>query len=959
MKNPKPAAIFSGIIALFLFAFPTLAQHTIAVKLRENSDVYIKWVTDGRTGGIDAIRRLFGTHTTKPLVSDATLKAIRKHEQAQNLRKTDASLGDNVKRLCAIDFPSGMDITLISSKLRDAKFVEYAEILPERRFFADIPNDTYIDKLYQLPLVHAFEAWELVDTSAAPLLLAIVDTGVDYLHEDLSPVMYVNTGEDGLDAQGRNKRSNGIDDDNNGYIDDWHGWDFVSSASPETGDNDPMPGNPHGTHVAGIAGAAVNNGIGVAGAAINVRLLPVKIGNDAGSNSVSNSYNGLLYAAAAGAKVINCSWGGSAGSESESEIVLAAQKLGAVIVAAAGNDGSNTAFYPAAYPGVISVAATDESDQKANFSNFHGTVDICAPGKSIYSTLPSNEYGYNSGTSMASPVCAGLAALVRQKFPEYTPEQVGARIKASADDIDSLNKGFKGKLGSGRVNFLHALTKTNLKWAEMISAHITEEKPDGIFSPNELITVSISIRNLLSPLTDARISIVAPTLLGLKASPEEIRIGAVASGAEITPEKTFSFVIPADIPPNYPLEWTVNINDSDMNSYGYFSLTANPTYRTMNANNISVTFNSRGNIAYNDYPANLQGNGFRFKNGANLLYEGSLIVGTSAEKLSDVARSSNQGVQDVSFNASEIFTTQKPGNISQMDGSTAYADSGNIDEAGVKVEQHCYQFTGDGRDNFVITAYDITNTTNAPMTNLHVGLYFDWDIGAGGSDNIAIFDGKEGFGYAFNATDSTTPYTAVALLTEQPINFFAIDNDGTTADNPGVYDGFTRSEKWKMISSGLARIASSQTDISMVIAAGPIALDAGGTTRIAFAIGAAPNLSELKNGVREIRKVAKEFNIGSGFHFNPLPDVPTLMNLYPAIINNNCQVEFYLPKTIDNVELTVYDAIGKEIGSQYLGKFNMGNHRVSFDVSKFSQGSYFLRLYADGARNALPFVIIR
>lgn len=935
------------------------AQPVIALKFRSHSPAFAIWQEKSRTGAIELLSTVIGTHTTRPIVSDATLTSIRKREQSQALRKQTESMSESLARLCGIEVPQSADAVLLAGKLRSLPDVEYVEVLPKRTFSAE-PNDPFLAQQYHLGIVHAFEAWAELDSTAAPIILGIVDTGVDYLHEDLAPVIYINPGEDGTDDQGLNKRSNGKDDDNNGYIDDWHGWDFVSSTSPDGRDNDPMPGNSHGTHVAGIAGAAVNNGIGIAGTAIGIRLMPVKIGNDLGSNSVENSYDGLLFAAATGADVINCSWGGEASSESEAEVVLAAQKLGAVIVAAAGNSGKNTAFYPAAYPGVMSVAASDERDNKASFSNYHGSVDICAPGLSIYSTFPSNTYGYDSGTSMASPVGAGLACLVRNKFPQYSPEQVVAHIKATTDNIDSINLGFEGKIGTGRVNFLKSLTTLSAKSAELSSYQLTDESGDGVFEPGERVTVALTVRNILSPLQDATIGITPDSPYTIESSPASIHLGAMATGEELSPAESYVFTIPKDIPPNYLMEFTVTIKDDSNAMRGYFALTVNPTYKTMSANNLSVTFNSRGNIGYNDYPNNEQGKGFRYKNGKDMLYESALMVGTSAERLSDVARSSNQDQQSASFHTDSVFTLTNPGVVSRLDGHAVFSDANATGDAGVRVKQNCYQFSDAGHENFVIVTYDITNITGSTLNDLHAGLYFDWDIGAAGSNNIVKFEENEGYGYALRADDSTLPYAAAALLTDQPLNFFAMDNGGNTAANPGVYDGFTRKEKWQTISSGLGRLTSSRTDASMVIAAGPMALEAGQTVRVAYALGAAENLADLTSVINSARTVAAEKQLASGFRFTPLPQSATLMSITPNAVGtgNTCTVEIYLPVESD-ASLVFVNMLGQVVSDLPLGKLNADIHRIPINVSGLAQGLYFAQLKTNESLNALPFTIVR
>src|SRR5438093_12811349 len=234
--------------------------------------------------------------------------------------------------------------------------------------------------------IGAVRAWG-VTTGSSAVTVAVIDTGIDTGHPDLAPNIWINPGENCAGC-----RTDSIDNDHNGYVDDWRGWDFINN------DNNPFDDNGHGTHVAGTIGAVGNNKIGVAGVSWNVRLMPLKFIGADGTGDVADAVRALHYATAMGAQVSNNSWGGNEYSQALGDSIAEADAHGSLFVAAAGNDSSDndaSPQYPSGYdlPNVISVAASDSSDQLAYFSN-HGraTVDLAAPGQSIYSTWPGNSY---------------------------------------------------------------------------------------------------------------------------------------------------------------------------------------------------------------------------------------------------------------------------------------------------------------------------------------------------------------------------------------------------------------------------------------------------------------------------------------------------------------------------------------------------------------------------------------
>lgn len=303
--------------------------------------------------------------------------------------------------------------------LVDAAAAVSRVINPQGTPFADVPN--LGGNSWDLDLIKAPEVWAQGYTGQG-VVVAIVDTGVDYTHPDLDANIWTNPGEIAGD---------GIDNDGNGFVDDIRGWDFVNN------DNDPMDDDNHGTHVAGTI-AAENNGVGNTGVAYNAKIMPVKVlGPNGGSSSAVAA--GIRYAANNGARVINLSLGGGSANSAITEAIrYAVDTKGATVVIAAGNDGGSRPGFPASLSNTlgISVGAVDRTSRLASFSNRAGqqTVDyVVAPGVSVLSTTPNNTYSSYSGTSMATPHVAGVVALMLSANPSLNPAQVEQLITQTAN----------------------------------------------------------------------------------------------------------------------------------------------------------------------------------------------------------------------------------------------------------------------------------------------------------------------------------------------------------------------------------------------------------------------------------------------------------------------------------------------------------------------------------------------
>ena len=318
----------------------------------------------------------------------------------------------------------------------------------------DLPNDPEYYLQWNMELIGAPEAWDII-TSTASVVIAIVDSGIEIDHPDLQANIWINTDE---------VPDNGLDDDGNGKIDDLYGWNFVheNNAVQDT--------LGHGTHVAGIAAAATNNAIGVAGVSWSGTVMPVRVFSGR-EGTYADIAQGVTYAADNGARIINLSFGGTAPSALLYDALHHARGKGCLIVAAAGNCGSpgsiydpdcdytqNPVIYPAAYPETVAVAATDAIDERCEFSEYHDYVDLSAPGSFIYSTYLRGDYEYSPGTSMSAPHVSGVAALIWALRPKLSSQEVQRIMESWAEDVNSGE--YPGKdpyLGWGRINAYQAV----------------------------------------------------------------------------------------------------------------------------------------------------------------------------------------------------------------------------------------------------------------------------------------------------------------------------------------------------------------------------------------------------------------------------------------------------------------------------------------------------------------------
>lgn len=393
----------------------------------------------------------------------------------------------HVKGLSLIKLPNNISVEDALVTLNNTPGILYAE--PDYQVKAlsggqTIPNDPLFSELWGLNNtgqnggtpdadIDAPEAWDIA-TGSNQIIVAVIDTGVDYTHPDLASNMWVNSAEF--------NGTPGVDDDGNGYIDDIYGYDFVNN------DGNPMDDHYHGTHVAGTIGGVGNNGQGVAGVCWNVKIMALKFLDSSGSGYDSDAIECIQYAILMGANLSSNSWGGGGYSQSLKDAIDAAGNANQLFIAAAGNNyGNNNDInpsYPASYTSenIISVLATDRYDNMSSFSNYGPTsVDIGAPGSDILSCQPGSNYQYLNGTSMATPHVSGAAALVWSFSPSMPYQDVKNLLIQTADKTPAM----AGRcVAEGRLNLYNAINESGISWLEFVPQ-------SGSVLPGEVNNVSV------------------------------------------------------------------------------------------------------------------------------------------------------------------------------------------------------------------------------------------------------------------------------------------------------------------------------------------------------------------------------------------------------------------------------------------------------------------------------------
>lgn len=887
----------------------------------------------------------------------------QKLSQVKQKRKSANPAGltlEGLRRTYRAEILDSRDPYEVAAQLSKLPYVEYAEPVYLNSTQA-LPNDSLVNKgghayFDHMGFPQAFD----ITTGSSDVIIAIVDSGVDYTHPDLDGKLWRNEAE---------ISGNGIDDDNNGFIDDVIGWDFWNSgltfATIEQ-DNDPIgSGSDHGTHVAGSAAAETNNGSGIAGTGYNCRYMAIKAGgipNDPAtpadeSRSIGFGYDGILYAIQNGADVINNSWSGPSPSLFGRDVIKFASESDVVVVCAASNDGVDQYAYPASFPGAFSVAALGDGPNpngrtRASFSNYNWAVDVAASGVSILSTVfssASNIYGVKSGTSMASPIVAGLAGLVRSRFPEMNAEQVVTQIRASSTNIDAVNSSsVAGKLGNGVINAAKAVTSVMpgilLKEYRLTSA--SGAKP----RPGESGTLRVVLKNVGASVTVALSGVAIRRNTTLGQIPASVFI---PSGEDVTID------IPVTISAAFSLTTTpaFRINfSSETEGYSDFVIIeiTDFAFSAHDNSNIITSFSSDGTMGWQVAEDPNTGVGFsaymnslgRFSD--NLLYESGLMFSIGSEIFNKA-----RGVGEV---ADEHFLSKLAHRVGTRStgnqiGSGTFDFSLKPDAPDVLVTQETFSFADGALKNSIIARYNVKNNTSEMISNLRMGVFSDWDLGEV-SGNATGFIAEDTIMYVYEPGNPELPFVAT-LPYRKVSSLFAINNgfDGTQSRTEfGLYPGnppnggFTDQEKNWALSNGLDKTVVEGADISTVSASGPYNIPAGGSIDIAFIHAYGETEQELIAAVRAAKAVnIFELSTNSERDTPTVPIVAGILNAYPNPFNPEATIEFSLTQA-SAVSFQVFNLAGQRVRDSGNLRLSAGTHTWKLDGKALSSGVYLLKM---------------
>ncbi|ROL61013.1 T9SS C-terminal target domain-containing protein, partial [Bacteroidetes/Chlorobi group bacterium ChocPot_Mid] len=779
------------------------------------------------------------------------------------------------------------------------------------------------------------EAWEYA-TGDSNLIIGISDNGCYQHHEDLKNSIAKNWADP----------VNGIDDDGNGYIDDFSGYDL-------TGENQP-PDNTyntddHGTNVAGIAAATVNNDIGMCGTAYKCRFFPIKIGRK-GENTLSLPYESIIYAAKRGFKVLNCSWGVvKPFSDIDQSIVNYAVANDVAIVAAGGNDeGSLDNNYPSAYDGVLAVGEVHQDDSFSG-NNIAGFLDILAPGAGNWYTNNTNGYAnFGSGSSYSAPVVSGIVALVRAKYPSISNLQALELVRQSTDDVSKLNSNLLWKdILPGRVNALKAVTTEPFSIPSVRPKKVIFKTLQGIessrFAVGDTVILSINAFNYLGHANNLKFTIkpVWDFNNSISMIDSVITIPSIEQNSVVKIEE-FKFIIIKENTEKIFFRCDI-AGENNYHDFFIIDYIPSPIITTFKNQLIAFSVSDRGTIGFGGSKDSKQGIGFTYGDYGNQIWKACFLAADSQDRFVSSLNWDKYSYDDNDFKTKKALVPPEI-NIG------IFNDDYGYDNLGIEVKQEF--IIPEGNYGIAKVNIEITNKSTSNILDFTSGYYFDWDIPDSDSNSVELLTNA-----IPNYVDEQ--HSAVELVYFANRSYPVFGNGVITRESNAIVqssgnnrDIYIDSQRKLIMNSGTAiqdfGVFDAKT-FSGVKFPGTFAPNEKKSYSICF--GGANDKEEFITKM----KSALDTNYTS---VNEMDNPDYKIRIFPQPASNllNCIIE---TNSQSLISITIVDLLGNLIFSETNSLHNSGSLFIPINTTSFPNGTYFLKAIINNKLKVFPIMIIK
>ncbi len=668
-----------------------------------------------------------------------------------------------------------------------------------------------------LELINAYQAWE-IQKGSPDVIIGVLDTGTEFTHPDLIGKNHLNMADP----------INGIDDEADGFLDNYFGWDMANNNNDPTADT-----NPHGTRVAGTIAAGADNGIGITGIGYNSTYLPVKVFRT-NTNIFRGGYEGIAYAADQGAKVINLSWGGAdAWTQFGQDMInYAVLEKDVVIIAAAGNTHGDIKFYPASFDHVLSVGSSTKEDEKATWATYHHRIDMVAPGVNIFTTDKNGGYSNANGSSMSAAIVSGAAGLVRNHFPNYNAHQIKEQIRVNTDALDYSGPlaPYTEKLGKGRLNMVKALTNTTSPSIRVTGYAYQNEYGPYAFA-EDTISLRIEVTNYLAATSGISVALGTehPEVAIIEGSAQTVALGTLESTQLVFKIALGAIAIPTT------LTFRLGFEGDNYQDYQYIEITTSPDFIDLHSGSMSLTMAANGNLGYKGSKLR-NGNGVHF-DGKKILDDLGVVIANSDDKIAEnIVSYLPWNLRMMEFAAdSKIELSKTEINDGIKANSVIKSGPGMVNAPNIKVSQNIIT---SGNEDFYLIEYIIKNLGNQAIENLHTGFYTDWNLDEISQNKAGWVDSLK-MGYVHGHET----WAGVALVSNQIPGFRGIEVGSHNSHQSDLDDFFMTEKKIEFLKSGLkmpaAGINGAGNDVAGMVSGLTESVGPGMSVKVVFAVGAA------------------------------------------------------------------------------------------------------------------------